>query len=496
MPNLAELNYGVKQSNGDYHLLQSDLDALALIPAPNSDTDLTLTVIAQSTDADSGDVTSTQFPLSVTVHAVADTPSLSVIAASGDEDTAIALNIQTSLNDSDGSETQHLIISGVPETAALSNGARQADGSWKLLPSELSGLTITPPVNSGDDFTLMVTSYASEGENESVATTTETIDITVHAVADTPNLSVSAASGDEDTAIALNIQTSLNDSDGSETQHLIISGVPETAILSNGARQADGSWKLLPSELSGLTITPPTNSGDDFILTVSSYASEGENESVATMTETIDVTVHAVADTPNLSVSAASGDEDTAIALNIQTSLNDSDGSETQHLIISGVPEAAILSNGARQADGSWKLLPSELTGLTITPPTNSGNDFTLKVSSYASEGENESVATTTETIDVTVHAVADTPNLSVSAASGDEDTAIALNIQTSLNDSDGSETQHLIISGVPEAAILSNGARQADGSWKLLPSELVDHYKGIKYLYINNLIGKYAKII
>ena len=24
----------------------------------------------------------------------------------------------------------------------------------------------------------------------------------------------------------------------------------------------------------------------------------------------------------------------------------------------------------------------------------------------------------------------------------------------------------------------------------------LVDHYKGIKYLYINNLIGKYAKII
>ena len=26
--------------------------------------------------------------------------------------------------------------------------------------------------------------------------------------------------------------------------------------------------------------------------------------------------------------------------------------------------------------------------------------------------------------------------------------------------------------------------------------NQLVDHYKGIKYLYINNLIGKYAKII
>ena len=31
---------------------------------------------------------------------------------------------------------------------------------------------------------------------------------------------------------------------------------------------------------------------------------------------------------------------------------------------------------------------------------------------------------------------------------------------------------------------------------YKNANGEVVDHYKGIKYLYINNLIGKYAKII
>ena len=473
VPDLASLNQGVRQSNGDYHLLQADLDALALTPAPNSDTDLNLTVIAQSTDADSGDMTSTQFPLSVVVHAVADTPNLSVSDASGDEDTAIALNIQTSLNDTDGSETQQVIISGVPATAVLSNGEKQADGTWKLTPAQLPDLTITPPVNSGDDFTLTITSYASEGENGDVATTTETIDVVVNAVADTPNLSVRDASGDEDTAIALNIQTSLNDTDGSETQQVIISGVPATAVLSNGEKQADGTWKLLPSELAGLTITPPENSGDDFRLTVTSYASEGENNSVATTTETIDVVVNAVADTPNLSVRDASGDENTAIALNIQTSLNDTDGSETQQVIISGVPATAVLSNGEKQADGTWKLLPSELAGLTITPPENSGDDFTLTITSYASEGENDSVATTTETIDVTVNAVADTPSLTVSDASGDEDTAIALNIQTGLNDTDGSESVTIVIGNIPAGAMLNKGTALADGKWGLTLADL-----------------------
>ena len=91
----------------------------------------------------------------------------------------------------------------------MSVRCRSQDGTWRLLPDELMGLTTTPPVNSADDFTLTITSYASEGENESVATSTETIGVTVHAVADTSNLSVVDAVGLEDTAITLNIQPAL-----------------------------------------------------------------------------------------------------------------------------------------------------------------------------------------------------------------------------------------------------------------------------------------------
>ena len=473
VPATATLNQGSKQTDGTWKLTLSQLTGLTITPPKDSGDDFALTVTSYATEGENANVATSTETLNVTVNAVADTPNLQVQAAQGNEDTAIALNITTSLNDTDGSETQHLIISGVPATATLNQGSKQTDGTWKLTPSQLTGLTITPPKDSGDDFTLTVTSVASEGENNSVATSTETLKVTVNAVADTPNLQVQAASGNEDTAIALNITTSLNDTDGSETQHLIISGVPATATLNQGSKQTDGTWKLTPSQLEGLTITPPQDSGDDFALTVTSYASEGENNSVATSTETLNVTVNAVADTPNLQVQNAQGNEDTAIALNITTSLNDTDGSETQHLIISGVPATATLNQGSKQTDGTWKLTPSQLEGLTITPPQDSGDDFALTVTSYATEGENTDVASSTETLKVTVNAVADTPNLQVQAAQGDEDTAIALNITSSLNDTDGSETQHLIISGVPATATLNQGSKQTDGTWKLTPSQL-----------------------
>ena len=111
---------------------------------------------------------------------------------------------------------------------------------------------------SDADFDLTVTATATDGSD--TATTTDSIHVTVAADADAPTLSVSDASGTEDTAIALDITSALTDVDGSESLEITISGVPTGASLSAGTDNGDGSWTLTSGQLSGLSVTPAADS--------------------------------------------------------------------------------------------------------------------------------------------------------------------------------------------------------------------------------------------
>ena len=374
----------------------------------------------------------------------------------------------------------------------LSAGTDNGDGSWTLSPAQLSGLTVTPPADSDGDFTLTVTSTSTDGGD--AASTVGTIDVTVNAVADAPTLTVADVSGNEDTAISLDISSALTDS--SETLSITISGVPAGAMLSAGTDNGDGSWTLSPAQLSGLTVTPPADSDGDFTLTVTSTSTDGGD--AASTVGTIDVTVNAVADAPTLTVADVSGDVDTAISLDISSALTDS--SETLSINISGVPAGAVLSAGTDNGDGSWTLSPAQLSGLTVTPPAGDAADFTLTVTSTSTDGG--STASAIGTIDVAVAAAevaADTtasdPTLNASAVTtsfgeGDSDggegggdggegggdaeyTVIELTISSALTDADGSESLSTVISGIPDGATLSAGTDNGDGSWTLTPAQL-----------------------
>ena len=86
-------------------------------------------------------------------------------------------------------------------------------------------------------------------------------------------------------------------------------------------------------------------------------------------------------------MSDAAGFEDGAIPLRIGAAVTDTDGSEAiTDITVSGVPEGAVLSAGTDNGDGTWTLSRVQLTGLTITPPPDSGADFTLTVSATATE--------------------------------------------------------------------------------------------------------------
>lgn len=469
VPEGALLSTGIDQGDGVWTLTPAQLDGLTITPPTDDASDFTLTVTATATD-DSGDTASTTGTIDVSIEGVADAPTLDVADASGQEDTAIPLDIASALTDLDGSESLSVTISGVPEGATLSEGVNQGGGAWTLMPAQLDGLTITPPADNASGFTLTVTATATDDSGDTAATSA-TIYVSVEGLADAPTLEVSDATGQEDKTIALDISSALTDLDGSESLAVTISGIPDGAALSAGVDQGGGVWSLSPEQLDGLSITPPTDNADGFTLTVTATATDDSGVTAST-SAVFDVSVDGVADAAVLEVADASGFEDTAIALDISASLADLDGSENLNVTISDVPEGASLSAGTDLGGGVWSLTPEQLEGLTVTPPTDNADSFTLTVTATTTDDSGDT-GSSTATIDVSVGGVADAPTLGVADAVGQEDTPIALDISSTLTDPDGSESLEITIAGVPEGAALNAGVDQGNGTWTLTPAQL-----------------------
>lgn len=437
------------------------------------------------------------------VAALADAPALMVQAAIGGEDTPIVLNLSAAPADTDGSETlSSLVVSAIPAGATLSDGSNSftaTDGNTEV---EIFGwnqgaLTITPPANSDVGFELTVTAVVTEALNGDIETTSQSIAVTVNAVADAPMLDLNSAvldaqavdsvSGVEDAAIALDLSTALADTDGSESLSLVVSGIPAGATLTDGSNVfvagiGDTEVYISGWTLSALTVTPPPNSDVDFQLTVTATATESSNGDTASTGGTINVTVAGTVDVPTLdldfgatgdqALGAAPGDEDTAISLDVAAALTDTDGSESLSLVVSGIPVGATLSDGINNftaVDGSTEIdiATWNQAALTVTPPANSDGDFQLTVTATAAEGG--STASTVGAIDVTVNAVADAPEVdlnallpgaqTVGASTGNQDSAIALDVASAITDTDGSETlSALVVSAIPVGATLSDG--------------------------------------
>src|SRR5437016_4028412 len=74
-------------------------------------------------------------------------------------------------DDKDGSETLRVTVAGVPIGATLSAGTNNGNGTWTLNSTQLSGLTIKPPLNSDAAFTLTVTATSTESNGGNTAST-------------------------------------------------------------------------------------------------------------------------------------------------------------------------------------------------------------------------------------------------------------------------------------------------------------------------------------
>ncbi|MFQ6610409.1 MAG: Ig-like domain-containing protein, partial [Fidelibacterota bacterium] len=450
--------------DNSYTLLPSELQDLYITPAPDEH-DFILTITAEAVEeANQNTIVDTQ-SLYVTIIPVNDDPFLSELAdIETDEDVDVSFTIQGTDVDieTDGQELQFSCISS-DEVLVLCDIVNLRGTVDMTL-----NLDVQDNRHGTADITVIVDDQFSNRAIDS-----RTFTLTVNPVPDTPNLTVSNSTGDEDTEIPINIESSLVDTDGSEQLVVFIDNIPDGSVITEPASIVNEHFVYTPDQLPSLQILPPLNSDEDFELFITAYTWEPDSSFTVNL-DTIYVTVIEVADIPDVFAQGAEGNEDTIIPLTFGGALNDTDGSEVLFFGVNGIPEGSTVSQYYNYRDNAYILLPSQAEVFSVQPPLHDDNDFTLSISAISMENDTV-IAISDTTISVIVHAVADVPDLAVTSAQGNEDTDIPLDIITSLVDDDGSESLFLTISGVPVEGTLSAGTDLGNGTYELLIGDLLN---------------------
>jgi hypothetical protein len=367
----------------------------------------------------------------VQISGANDAPTSTNDSVTTNEDTAVTLGVNDfgTFSDVDGDPLAAVKITALPTDGSLQyfNGA-----SWVTvaLNQEISAADLTAgKLRFVPDLNESATAYATigfkvgDGTAFSVASYVLTLNVT--ADADAPSLDLDkgtandqhagSATGNEDTAIALDISAALTDTDGSETLALVISGIPVGAKLSDGihnftATLGNTSVDITSWTWASLTVTPPADSHADFALTVTATATELANSDTASTVGTINVTVNAVADIVD---DTATTNEDTAVTTNVLANDTFEDPARALTSFTQG-------TNGTvtRDDNGTAGDLTDDKLVYTPNADFNGADSFTYTVTSGG--------VTETATVNVTINAVVDIAN---DSATTNEDTKVTTNV-------------------------------------------------------------------
>ncbi|SHK84814.1 FecR family protein [Bradyrhizobium lablabi] len=262
---------------------------------PPNDTNFTLSVTATDQDANTAST-------SELVTAAPLAPTLNPVAAQGNENTAIALDLGATARsllgangDASPNSLAALLVSDIPVGATLSDGTGlpghsftatagntvQDVASWNL-----SSLTITPPTEFEGSFTLTIAATERDSEGDLSATTTATTVVTVAPVAEPPTatgpptltlnedatgvavagVSVGPLAEDTDDTVSATLTVSHGTLHVSGTSGVTVSGDDSAALTLSGNAAAVNTL------LAGLTYTPTTEyeGSDTLVLSVTS----------------------------------------------------------------------------------------------------------------------------------------------------------------------------------------------------------------------------------
>ncbi|MBV1928652.1 MAG: hypothetical protein KUG81_03990, partial [Gammaproteobacteria bacterium] len=393
-------------------------------PPADSDIDMTGLQATASAYEPATNTTANAVPddFQIITDAVADDPDIDAANDSGLEGVVLDIDISAltgeevnngaGMDDSSESIAGYQ-ISGVPAGFTLSAGTETFPGSgvYNLTPAEIVGLQITPP-NSNYFGTLNLTATVFTTENpvsdgefdltDNNAQDSDGFSLTWKPVINPPCIKVNNGVDDalvkEDNSIDVPITAQLGaDPAAGEYLTVTVTGIdPSWGTFTSTIGTYDsgaGTWTITLGAGESLdTVFNFAPNGDSDIdltgLVATVVATDPAASLTASASDGFNVIVDAVADIPNLDADKASGEEGTVIALNITTSVNDTDGSEVIEVIkIGNLPAGTSLTAGTYNAvDDVWELSPADLVGLGLNVPDGVTGNFELTVESVAYE--------------------------------------------------------------------------------------------------------------
>ena len=347
----------------------------------------------------------------------------------------VALNVSTDLHDTDGSESLSLVAGGLPDGAVLTDGvnsftASTGNDSVDVSDWNLDALTVAAPSGYDGVMEISFTSTATESSNGDTASTSQSVSLNITQPA--PNEAPGAVDVDlgstvEDHAVTFSEADLLANSTDVDGDALSVVDVSVDPAHGQVADNGDGTWTFTPAEdFSGndLPISFVVSDGDESdtataSLDVSSYP-DAANVSVT-------VTPSAGGAEPGVDMTGTNagelltgglggdtidggkgndtiyGDSDSGLQtfdVEIESSLNDGDGSESLSIMVSGLPEGATLSAGTDMGGGSWQVSTDEFTGLQMEVPSDAPA-FDLTVSATSTELDTGDSTTVLDTASV-----------------------------------------------------------------------------------------------
>jgi Bacterial Ig-like domain/FecR protein/Peptidase M10 serralysin C terminal len=374
-----------------------NLSNLKIIP-PN-DTNFTLSVTATDQDANSANASEL-----ITVAPLP--PALNPLAAHGNENTAIALDLGVmakSLSGANGDALPNslatLVVSDIPLGATLSDGtglpghsftATAANTSFDVAGWNLSSLTITPPTEFEGCFTLKIAATDHDSEGDIGGTVTATELVTVAPVADPPTACTPATLTLNENAAwvaiaGVRVGPLAEDADDTVRATLTVShGTLHVADLSGVTVTGDdcatltlsGSAAAVNALLAGLTYTPHWEFEGCDTLNLSVTSSDGSNTYPTAATASTAITVKDRDDWGDGAVPA----------LAATTFINGGSGTETS---APPVASGAITTNttGEIAAASATANDSASASGINASLVPGNSQDFTTQVSGFTGDG-------------------------------------------------------------------------------------------------------------
>ncbi|MEH8133254.1 retention module-containing protein [Aeromonas veronii] len=393
--------------------------------------------------------------LDITVQGIADKPlwdagSTHQHYTTNEDSRGIALNVQASLTDTDGSETLTYQIKWESGQGTLTLDGKVlapgANGLYTVAGGDINKVTVVPGKDFSGDIKLSVTPISTEknpiaqGQGTAQGDKIDLV-INVNPVADDAKLTVRDIQGKEDTLLDLGSKIALahlgDKLDGSEQMFVRISGLPDGATLLLGgsavAQNIAGYYEVPFDRIGELKLQPPKNSNVDFDLTIKGVVKDtatltdanGQTHTVVNEKETGSQTLHVdlvgVVDQPHFELGntgweaegtgyAATVGEDGRAPLNFTLTSGEwvdtpHDTSESLNVVLQGLPEGARVfdANGKEltltfaglDAHGkpTYQVDVSDFGNLLIQPPHNSTADLNLiaKVVVTENDGDHKS---------------------------------------------------------------------------------------------------------